>query len=360
MGKARTLDEFRTALARTALSGRNTMYADRDGHIMYVHGNAVQRRSAGVDMTRPLDGGDPATAWQGYHDLADLPLVIDPPSGWIQSAGASPFAATAEGENPDASNHPPYMAPEPDNARARNARRILAGEGAWTLDGFAAAAFDTRLADTDADVRAIIDEWERLGAYEPDRATKLDVAIDELRAWDGVSTVESSATTLFVLWKDRMRIGAAPDDRWARLAALEAVIARLQSDWGRDTVAWGEMNRLQRPRPGGGDSFDDAAPSLPIPGAPAWSGSIFAFDTRPAPSGRIRYGVSGATWVSVVDFAPDPRARAVVPTGQSGVAGSPHAFDQAPLYARGRLRDAWFRREDVDAHATATYHPGGR
>lgn len=361
MGRARSLEEFMAALGGGAFPISNTMYADRDGHILYVHGNAVPRRSVRFDWTRPVDGADPDADWKGYHTLEELPHLLDPPGGWLQNTNSTPFLATADGSNLDAKDYPAYMAPEPDNARARSSRRILEGVDSWTFDAFAAAAFDTRLADTGEDIRSIIDEWERLGAYDPDRAAKLDPAIDELRGWDGVATVESSATTLFLRWKQRMRAPpVAADDRWARLTALEGVVAQLQADWGRQSVAWGEMNRLQRVHTSGREPFDDAAASLPVPGAPGWAGPIFAFSTRPGPSGRIHYGVSGDTWVSIVELAADPRARSIVTFGQSADPASQHWFDQAPLYARGQLRDAWFRRDDVEAHASASYHPGER
>jgi penicillin amidase len=44
--------------------------------------------------------------------------------------------------------------------------------------------------------------------------------------------------------------------------------------------------------------------------------------------------------------------------GQSAHPGSPHYFDQAPLYAAGKMKDAWYYKEDVMKHAVKTYRPG--
>jgi acyl-homoserine lactone acylase PvdQ len=48
----------------------------------------------------------------------------------------------------------------------------------------------------------------------------------------------------------------------------------------------------------------------------------------------------------------------VVTYGQSADPGSPHFFDQAALYAEGRLREAWFWREDVERQTVRSYRPG--
>src|SRR5690606_26020595 len=159
-----TLDEFRGALAHTALVGLGTVYADGTGSIYYVHGSAVPRRNAAVDPARPLDGSDPATAWDGYHSLQELPELLDPASGWIQSASGTPFLASAAGYNLERSSYPAYMAPEGDTPRALRARQLLSANDSWTADTFERASFDVQVPPADAALRRLINEYEQRGA----------------------------------------------------------------------------------------------------------------------------------------------------------------------------------------------------
>lgn len=145
MAKARNLKEFQAAMARTALTGSNTMYADRAGNIWYLHGNAIPRRSTKFDWTKPVDGADPETDWKGLHKLTELPQVLNPPSGWLQNCNSTPFLTTEGAGNPQAADYPAYMAPEPDTPRSSRSRAILAGSRRFSFDDWALAAMDTKV-----------------------------------------------------------------------------------------------------------------------------------------------------------------------------------------------------------------------
>ena len=93
---------------------------------------------------------------------------------------------------------------------------------------------------------------------------------------------------------------------WPRIRALEAVIASLEKDWGTWQVAWGEINRLQRVHTSGRELFSDTRPSLPVPGAAGPLGIIFNFYSRPEKGQKRRYGYLGNTYVSVIEFGPEP------------------------------------------------------
>jgi len=357
MGRARSLDEFRSALAQRAFTISNTMAADTAGNIFYIHGNAVPVRDTAFDWTRPVDGATATTEWRGLHGIDDLPQLLNPPSGWLQNTNSTPYLAGSH-VPVDVGRYPRYMAPEPDNARARRSRAILDADTAWTLDELARAAFDTRIEIADMEIDALVREWEEIGGTNPDRAYRMDAMMDRIRGWDRVSTVESTGMTLFMYWQERLRSGDFTG-AYARFRAFEDAVAAVQRDHGTLDVAWGELNRLQRPRqPGRPPVFNDDHHSLPIAGAPGWTGAIFAF-TSSRPDGLARrYGTSGHTWVSVVEPGAEPMAYSVVTFGQSGDRDSAHWFDQAELYARGAMKRAWFTRADVLANARRTYSPG--
>ena len=63
--KAKNYKAFRESMELHTNSSNNTIYADADGSIAYFHSNFIPKRDPKFDWTKPVDGSDPATEWQG-------------------------------------------------------------------------------------------------------------------------------------------------------------------------------------------------------------------------------------------------------------------------------------------------------
>jgi len=352
MMRARSLEEWRASAALLNVPYMNTMYADRDGNILYIYNHAIPRRSVAYDWSEPVDGADPGTEWDGYHALDELPQFLNPESGYLQNTNSSPFAAT-DGIESGPDDFPPYMVgSESDNLRSQSSRHVLRELTDLTLDDFARAVLTTRLLAADELLPELFAAFESLEKEDPDRAATLADPIAALRAWNRAADTTSVATTLFVsLAAAASRTSG--DDRW--IDALGAAVERLEGDWGTWDVPWGEINRIQRPDAAGRLPFSDTLPSLPVAGAPGWLGSIFVFHTDQPEDGRRHYGVHGNSFVKLIEFTPEVRARSVFVFGQSGDPASPHYFDQAKLYSRTRFKPAWFHAAEVEANAVRTH-----
>ena len=95
MGRATNLEEFEAELRRLQIPIFTVIYADRDGHILSLFGGQVPVRPAGVDdWSSPVAGDTSATIWTEIHPYEELPLVIDPPGGWVQNSNSAPWYTT--------------------------------------------------------------------------------------------------------------------------------------------------------------------------------------------------------------------------------------------------------------------------
>jgi acyl-homoserine-lactone acylase len=254
------------------------------------------------------------------------------------------------------------VGPEGDTDRAILARRILTGKSKFTLEELEAAAFDTQVLEAENYIPQIVADWKRLREEDPARAKRLDEPIALLTSWDRKSSIESEGMTLFMFWAEKAfgRMFAKDPDPLVKIRSLEDAIKDLERDYGTWHVVWGDVARLQRPDAGGEKPFSDSQPSVPIAGTKSWVGIIFNFTYRREAGQKRRYGFAGDSYVSVIDFGPTVEADSVMVFGQSGKPQSPHYFDQAPLYATGRFKHAWFILDEIKSHAERSYSVGER
>jgi acyl-homoserine lactone acylase PvdQ len=367
--KTRDYAGFRRVMDLRTNSSNNTVYADAGGNIAYFHGNFVPRRDPRFDYSRPVDGSDPATDWQGLHPVNETVTLLNPPNGWIQNANSTPFTAAGE-HSPDPADYPVYMAPDPENFRGLHAVRVLAGRRDFTLESLLEAAYDPLLPAFEVIVPGLTEAWETAGSGFPQLAPVLAA----LRNWDLRVSLESPALTVAHFYAERHleqdprpeglnrlqhihRIAEDTPPR-ERLQVLADTVDMLVRDFGRWDVPWGEVNRLQRLDGAIDARFDDARPSLPVPMASGRWGALAAFGARRVGDTRRIYGYRGNSFVAAVEFGATVRALSLLAGGQSGDPSSPHFFDQGRRYAEGRFKEVAYYRSDVERRAEARYHPG--
>lgn len=378
MGKAKNVAEFKAAMKPCEIPMFNAMVADTAGDIYYVYNGAVPKRNPKFDWTKPVDGANPETEWQGYHAFEELPQMTNPKCGFMQNCNQQPLTTTPVtgelkpgevNENPKESDFPPYMIKERerDNGRAQISRRILHTTDKFDFNSWAKAGFNTKCIVAEKQLPDVVKEYEALAKSDPKRAERLKEPMELIKGWDSVSTIDSVPMTLFALTYDKVMQMVQKRDllNSPRMRALEATLDDLQKNHGTWKVQWGEINRLQRLHGSmidltGKGAFRDDQPSLPVAGCPGPLGIVFNFYTFPQAGQKRRYGVAGSSYVGVVELAEKPQARTVIQFGASGDPTSPHWFDQAQLYAKGEFKPSWYQKVEIEANSKAVYHPGER
>ena len=373
--KAKNLAEFKTNMDLHTNSSNNTVFADAEGNIAYFHANFIPRRDTRFDWSKPVDGSDPATEWQGVHTVDESPNVFNPRTGWIQNTNNHPYSA-AGAESPKQAAYARYFEDgEGENARGVHAIEVLTRERAFDIDKLVAAAYDPHLPAFDALIPALVRDYEALRASDA-RKLALKEPVTVLRAWDRRSSTKSVALTVAHFWGTELfaRVQADPQAEGTslfafmargatseqRLGALEVAVARLTADFGDWRKAWGDVNRFQRLTADIAQPFSDSGASIPVGFASANWGSLAAFGARSYSGTKKMYGTHGNSFVAVVEFGDSVIARAITAGGLNSVPGSKHFNDQAERYARGDLRTVYFHPSQLVGHTERTYRPGER
>jgi acyl-homoserine-lactone acylase len=370
--KAHDYKSFLKVAQLKANSSNNTIFADSDGNIAYLHPQFMPRRDDRFDYTKPVDGADPATDWKGLHLLEESPHLLNPANGWIANTNNWPYSA-AGAYSPKARDFPRYMDSAGENPRGVHATLVLKDRKDFTLQSLIAAAYDPLLPAFERLIPKLVAAYDQTPDTGPLKAA-LAEQIELLRGWDFCWSLDSTATSLAVfwgegLWKEVEPLAHAADismyDYMAdhataeqKLKALAMASERLQQDFGSWKTAWGEVNRFQRINGDLIEKFDDAKPSTPVPFTSGEWGSLAAFGSRRYDGTSRHYGTSGNSFVAVVEFGEQVRARAVTAGGESGDPKSRHFNDETARYASGDLREVYFYPAQLQDHIEKTYHPG--
>ncbi len=352
MARASSLAEFEAALERLQMPYFNVVYADADGHVLYVfNGRApVRPRGDWRFWAGAIPGDDPALLWDAIHPYRDLPRLLDPPSGWVQNSNDPPWSSTWP-RALEPADYPAYLSPDGMSFRTQRSIALLDSIGPLTFDEVVTRKHSTRMEMADR----LLDDLLPL-ARASDIAG-LAEATAVLEAWDRRADADSRGGPLFVTWLSELMMRhpspgrafarpwdtaaprSTPDglaDPEAALDALAEAASITETFWGSVDVAWGDAFRLRR------DSLD-----LPANGVGDPLGAVRVTDYAREMDGRMR-AVAGDSYVAVVEFGEPTRAMGLLTYGNWSRAGSPHRTDQLPLYARKELRPIWRTRAEVE------------
>jgi acyl-homoserine-lactone acylase len=350
MARAKNLAEFETVLQRLQLPMFTVMYADREGHIMHLYNGLVPVRSSGdYEYWSGLIPGDTSTTlWTKNHPYQDLPRIVDPASGWLQNANDSPWTTTFPATiSPD--NYPPYMAPKKFMSfRAQRSARMLAEDEKISWSEMIEYKHSTLMELASR----LLDDLIPLARKS--NSAKVRQAAEVLNAWDRKADANSRGAVLFGTWATEMDFDRAfatpwnenspyttPDglaDPVSAVAALEAAVTKVETNYQKLDVSWGEVFRLRYGKV-----------DLPANGGSEKLGIFRVLEFTSDEKGKFR-AINGDSYVAAIEFSNPVKAMALTSYGNSTQPGSSHIGDQLQLFASKKLRPVWRQRQEIEAH----------
>lgn len=375
--KATGLEDYKKTMELKGNTSNSTVFADNKGNIAYWHGNYIPIRDTAFNWSQPVDGSIAATEWKGLHPVNEIVHTINPTSGFIQNCNSTPYTVSGSA-SPLKYNYPAYMAPDGENFRGINAVKLLSNQNKFTMQKMIDAGYDRYMAAFEVLVPWLIKAYESGNGLSDSILNALKEPIVLLKKWDYYSSNESVATTLAIEWAQLLNnnirkvyvdIGEADQVTYTKYFAANAkpidlvepllrAKTNLEKRYGKWNVAWGTISRFQRINNNLELSFDDQQESVAVPFASALWGMLPSYNSSTFSGTVNRYGISGNSFVCVVEFGAKVKAKSLLAGGNSGDPRSPHFKDQLEMYSKGVFKDVLFYKEDVMKDAKRTYHPG--
>lgn len=360
---------FREMMDIRTNSSNNTVYADAEGNIAYFHGNFMPIRNQKYDYTKPLDGSNPETDWQGLHTVDQTINLLNPENGWIQNCNSTPFTSAGK-FSPKQENYPKYMSNDEENYRGVHAISLLTNQKDFTLDKLINLAYDPYLPAFKDLIPGLVQAYDNhQKAYK-----NLKEAIEVLRKWDYKTSETSVAMSLAhfygmtyskegkkpegLSFMQMLQYFGSQSPETERLDIFTKTVNQLTANFGTWNTAWSDINRYQRLNGDIRQAFDDNKPSIPVGLASGTWGALAAFGANYTNNTKHIYGTRGNSFVAVVEFGDKVKAKTLLAGGNSGDPKSPHFNDQANAYSKGQFKEVFYYKDDVLKHVEKQYHPG--
>jgi acyl-homoserine-lactone acylase len=350
MNRAENWGEWRAAMEMRAITSLNTVYADREGNIAYLYNARMPLRVDGYDWREYLPGDRSELIWSEYAAFEDLPLLLDPPSGFVANSNNTPFRASDPADDLDRADYPASFGIETEMTnRGQRILPLLTENTSISDADLLGIKFDLAYAPDSPVVRLV----SQLVAMDLDDEPLLIEAQDVLRDWDFSTDIANRSSALGVLTAIKCIVNRHDTRPFTcdPVDALRTSAEDLMAHHGRLDPAWGDVNRHVR-----GDV------DLPIDGGPDILRAIYCGCEELDEDGRF-VGVAGDTYIMAVEWDTEGvlRSRSIHQFGSATLDDtSPHYADQADDFVRMELRNFPWTQDEVLTQATRDYVVGGR
>ena len=338
MNKARSLAEWKAAMALQALPSINYIYADERGNVGYLSNGLYPVRKDGPDWSGVVAGDRGDLIWNAARPFAQSPQIWNPKGGFVFNANNGPFRAADPADDLKPADFPASMGIE--THMTNRAWRAIETYGADP--SITAAEFDAYKYDLAYSKNSDAFAWNK-EALAADPAGDADLARAQatLRDWDGGTDLKNRGAALVALmWLHRRQ-----NPESTPIQMLKAAIPILKAAHGRVDPEWGQVNRLRR------GTLD-----LPVDGGPDVFRAIYG---RLEADGRLR-AVNGDTYLMFVEWdrAGKLSSRSIHQFGSATLdEKSPHYADQSPLFAAHQTKPVLFTEAQLAGNIARTYRP---
>ena len=349
MGKSKNFSEFYNNLKMKELPGFNIGYADKYDTIFYMSNGIIPKRAEGYNWKGIVPGDTKKTLWTEYHNIEDLPQVIQPKSGFIYNANHSPFKSTSADENPNEKNYNENMGYETyDNNRSTRLIELIESYDKISYNDFKDIKYDNSFPSkfnyNFMDISII--ETLKLQA-ENDLFELLDI----IQKWDRKTDIDSQGAGIYGVlyyqlvrnYRNEIQKNNKTVNKEILLSALADTKAYIINNFGSIKITLGVFQKLVR-----GDK------ELPIWGLPD---VITAMSSRPYKDGKQKV-TQGESYIGLVRFNENgPILESIISFGNSDNPYSEHYTDQMEKYSKFQTKKMTFDKNIIYSQAKKIYNP---
>ena len=333
MNKAQNKDQWLEAMKMRAIISFNAVYADKEDNIMLLHNTAGPIRNEAYDWKQPVDGTNSTLIWNEITPFDEIPLLINPNSGWIVSANQDPFRASSLKDNLKRSDFSKTLGIETKMTnRAYRVIEIFDNDKKFTEQDLLDAKFDNEYSKESRSIKYLQNVLAQ--EYE-DQEFQEAQAI--LNGWDLKTDNNNRSAALGVCilseeWRAFMNRIDAPSSK----EMFKKCIDELNDAFGRVDPLWSEVNMLIR-----GDL------SLPIQGGPDTLRAVYG---RPQDDGILKAVAGDGLVVSLSwDSDGNQESQSIHQYGSATQdSSSKHYDDQVQLFVDEKMKPTFFDKLELE------------
>lgn len=375
MGNAKSMEEFKSAVALGHAPGLNVLYADKKNIGWWIFGE-MAKKSTHTSSDFILDGASGLDEYLGTYSFDQKPHAENPENGIIVSANARPVGKPGTPDDLRGDWQP--------DDRYKTINALLSQKEIWSVPEIEEIQTLNVNLENKLILTALLKDVDFQNLWKKDRAKSY---LQILQNWDFISDQHAIAPSLYYTWSREIvkimlkdldkeefmafsklpnywnfykRVVLDPKSSWWKkfnrkkvfTEAFNNTIETLRQQLGEDPAgwAWGHLHTIEFTHPIGRVwPFNLIFNIGPVELGGAYneinnqkqSGTEDGFKVKAGPSTR-----------RIIDFAHPEVALGILPVGNSGHIFSPFYKDQLDLYTKGKYRPEWLDETEIKNHQT--------